>query len=173
MAGWLIDPSPSLESRGHRLRRAALLAAAAIAPDLDLLIGGHRGPSHGIGAAVFLGALVWMVRARGAEARREGAGRFAFASGVAYASHTLLDWLGSDNSPPIGVMALWPLSREYYESTLHVFMSISRRYWLPDFWTHNLRAVARELAILGPAAALVWFARRRRPGTRGATRREQ
>jgi hypothetical protein len=58
-------------------------------------------------------------------------------------------------------MALWPASRDYYESGLHVFMAISRRYWLPGFWTYNLRALARELVILAPVAAAVVFFRRR------------
>jgi hypothetical protein len=80
---------------------------------------------------------------------------------AAYASHTLLDWLGSDTSPPIGIMALWPVSREYSESRLHLFMAISRRYWLPEFWSYNLRALLRELAILLPVLAAVTLLRRR------------
>jgi hypothetical protein len=82
--------------------------------------------------------------------------------GAAYATHTLLDWLGTDSSAPIGIMALWPVSRGYYESPFHVFMAISRRYWLPDFWMFNARAVARELALLGPVLGLVLWLRRTR-----------
>ena len=80
---------------------------------------------------------------------------------AACASHTLLDWLGTDTAPPIGIMALWPFSRGYYESQLHVFMAISRRYWLPEFWTYNLRALVRELVILLPVVGLVIRYRRR------------
>ena len=58
-------------------------------------------------------------------------------------------------------MALWPFSRDYYESSLHVFMAISRRYWLPEFWTYNLYALARELLILVPIALVVLLVRRR------------
>jgi hypothetical protein len=58
-------------------------------------------------------------------------------------------------------MALWPFSRDYYESHLHVFMAISRRYWLPEFWTYNLRALARELLILVPIVGIVICYRRR------------
>lgn len=156
-AGWLIGPAPQGASRAHVVGRAAAFVAAALAPDLDLLAGGHSGPAHGLGAAVLVGALVWalvwMVRAAGSA--RGDAARLACATAVAYGSHTLLDWLGSDSSPPIGVMALWPVSREYYESSLHVFMAISRRYWLPEFWTYNLRALARELLILGPLFVVV------------------
>ena len=51
-------------------------------------------------------------------------------------------------------MALWPVSRTHYESSLHVFRAISRRYWQPDFWTANLAALGRELAILVPILLL-------------------
>jgi hypothetical protein len=53
------------------------------------------------------------------------------------------------------------VSRGYYESHLHLFMAISRRYWLPEFWTYNLRALGRELLILLPLLTLVLVLRRR------------
>lgn len=86
--------------------------------------------------------------------------RLAVAVAAAYATHTLLDWLGTDTSAPIGIMALWPFSRNTYESPAHVFMAISRRYWLPAFWTDNLIALGRELLVLLPIAAVVMRARR-------------
>ena len=70
--------------------------------------------------------------------------------------------VGTDSSPPIGIMALWPFSRNYYESPWHIFMAISRRYWLPEFWTYNLRALARELLILVPLTTIVLVMRRGR-----------
>ena len=136
-------------------RRIATYAAAGMAADLDLLVGAHSGPSHGIGAALIVGIVSWLV------ARPRDAA-LACAIALAYASHTLLDWLGSDSSPPIGIMALWPFSHEYFESTWHVFMAISRRYWLPEFWTVNLLALGRELLILVPLAAIVHLIRRSR-----------
>src|SRR5262249_40103231 len=81
----------------------------------------------------------------------------AIAVGVAaaWSSHILLDWLGNDTSPPIGIMALWPFSDGYYQSSLLLFDAISRRYWLPqEFIWGNLRAVAKEVLILGPIAWL-------------------
>jgi inner membrane protein len=116
-------------------------------PDVDLLIGGHRGPSHSLTAALLVGVAVLIVS-------REK--RLALASAVAYASHVLLDWLGSDTSSPIGIMALWPFTRDYYQSQVHLFDSVSRRYWLPEFWTHNFRAVGWELVVLLP---LAWIGR--------------
>jgi hypothetical protein len=75
----------------------------------------------------------------------------------------LLDWLGRDSSPPIGVMALWPVSRGYFESAFHVFMPISRRF--EQGWTlvfQNALAVCLELVILMPILFLVTLLRRRR-----------
>jgi hypothetical protein len=158
-AGWVVDPPPRQDTRAA-IQRTLTFSALGMSPDLDLLFGAHSGPTHGLGAAVLVGFVAWLcLRALG----RGGGGTMASACGLAYASHTLLDWLGTDSSPPIGIMALWPVGRDYYESHLHVFMAISRRYWLPEFWTYNLRALVRELAILLPAAALVFFTRRRRP----------
>jgi hypothetical protein len=88
----------------------------------------------------------------------------ALAAGAAYGSHILLDWMGSDDTPPIGIMALWPFTDAFYQSDLYWFMAISRRYWLANFWTHNLTAVFWEIVLLGPlAAAIVWWRHRRPP----------
>ena len=154
-AGWLVAPAP----RAVRLPRVLLFAAAAVAPDLDLLAGAHSGPTHGVCTAVIVGVVAWVaLRTAGPESARPGTSAMAIAA--AYGSHTLLDWLGTDTSAPIGIMALWPFSHEYYESPLHVFMAISRRYWLPDFWTYNLVALGWELLLLLPIVAASLFFRR-------------
>jgi membrane-bound metal-dependent hydrolase YbcI (DUF457 family) len=150
----------------------AVFAVVGVIPDFDLLAAVHRGPTHSLTAAAIAGVAAWMWCAAGPAWRRRVTGqevrrrsnalRLALAVSAAYATHTLLDWLGADTSSPIGIMALWPASRGYYESQRHVFLAISRRYWLPDFWTLNLHAVARELAILGPLAAVVVWLRTRK-----------
>jgi inner membrane protein len=160
-AGWLVD-------RPGTVARTVVFGLAGTAADVDLFFGAHSGPTHGLGAAVIAGILVAAVlsvrlNAEATRSAKEGAIKFCGAVMAAYASHTLLDWLGTDLSPPIGIMALWPFSGDYYESQLHVFRAISRRYWLPEFWASNLRALAGELAILLPLTALVFFARRRPP----------
>src|SRR6185295_13774052 len=95
-AGWVVAP-PAL-ARGAMLRRAAVYALVAASPDLDLVAGAHSGPTHGLGAALIAGALAWLFlrSSRGAHAVP-----VAFGIAAAYASHTLLDWLGTDTSPPI------------------------------------------------------------------------
>ncbi len=179
-AGWLVRPGDSSRGLGRLsftrrdCRLLALFAVAGAAPDLDLLAGAHSGPTHGIGAAALAGALTFGLLAwrsivgRGqtptAGARGQAPWRLAAAVAAAYATHILLDWLGTDTSAPIGIMALWPFSHHYYESSAHVFMAISRRYWLPEFWTWNLVALGRELLILVPIAVLVVTLRRRWSG---------
>ncbi len=112
--------------------------------------------THSLGAALIAGVGA-LVLARGRERR------LALALTIAWASHVLFDWLGSDTTPPLGVMALWPLSREYYFSNAFIFEAISRRYWLDGFWRHNLLAVASELFLLAPILVFVsWIKRRRR-----------
>ena len=129
-------------SRALLDRSLVICAVAACLPDIDFLLGPAQ---HGD------------AQPRLRRLRRPGrAGLAAIADAwrwlcsLASASHVLFDWLGSDDFPPLGVMALWPLSREFYFADAFVFDAISRRYWLPNFITHNLLAVLREIAILLP-----------------------
>ena len=149
-AGWFVA------RRARSPRRSAagdvvVFAVAGMAADLDLIFGLHRGPTHGIGTACLVGIVAYLATRRRL---------LAAAVAAAYGSHTLLDWLGTDTSAPIGIMALWPFSREFFHSGLHVFQAISRRYGLPGFWTLNLLALLRELLILGPIVALAGYLRR-------------
>jgi membrane-bound metal-dependent hydrolase YbcI (DUF457 family) len=160
-AGWMVAPADA--TRKVLLRRVALYGLVAASPDLDLLAGAHSGPTHGLGAAALVGATGWLfLRSR----RVPNAMRIGVAIAAAYASHTLLDWLGTDTSPPVGIMALWPFSRGYYESSVHVFMAISRRYWLSEFWVYNARALVREMVILLPIVLAVVGRRSRRRARR-------
>jgi membrane-bound metal-dependent hydrolase YbcI (DUF457 family) len=130
-------------------------ALAAVAPDLDFLWGRHNMETHSLGAAVMAGlAVLGITRGRG--------GRLALAVTLAWSSHVLFDWLGSDTTPPLGVMALWPLNSEYYFANAFVFEAISRRTWLPNFWAHNLTAVLLEILYVGPWLALMALLRLRR-----------
>ena len=157
-SGWLIRGNRIDKAPGRR--EAVLFAGLGALADFDLLFGMHSGPTHGIGAAVLAGAFAW---APWIQVSGRARMTLAFACVLAFASHILLDWLGSDTSPPIGIMALWPFSREYYESNLHVFMAVSRRVWQPEiFWIQNLTALLRELLILVPPVLVIgwWRARR-------------
>ena len=128
----------------------AVCAIAAVAPDLDFLWGRHNMETHSLGAAIFAGLAV-MAWTRGRHPR------LALAVMLAWSSHVLFDWLGSDDTPPLGVMAFWPIAREFYFADAFVFEAISRRYWLDNFIPHNAWAVAKEILILGPAAGALWL----------------
>jgi membrane-bound metal-dependent hydrolase YbcI (DUF457 family) len=139
---------------GYAIAPSAVLlcAVAGAAPDVDFLWGRHNQETHSIAAAMAAGLVVlaW---------KRDA--RLAAAVTIAWLSHVLFDWLGSDTTPPLGVKALWPLSSDYYFSNAFFFEAISRRYWLDNFISHNLWAVAREILILGPPLAIVMAIRLR------------
>jgi membrane-bound metal-dependent hydrolase YbcI (DUF457 family) len=154
-------PAPSSTGASGRWPGPTVLlaSAAAVAPDLDFLWGRHNMETHSLGAAG-LAALVVLLWTRGRGVR------MAVIVGLAWSSHVLFDWLGSDTTPPLGVMALWPVSSAFYFANAFVFEAISRRYWLAGFWAHNLWAVLTEVVMLAPiaAAAAAWRTRSRLPG---------
>ena len=154
--GWLAV-RPAAPNRALTLQ-VALLAAIGIAPDLDLLIGRHSAETHSLGAAVLVASLaawgMWPVAA--------GRWRIFAAVLLAWAIHPALDMLALDTSAPHGVMILWPFSREHFQTGLSTFTAISRRYWMPGFVEYTVLAVLREVAILAPLLALIWWMRRPR-----------
>jgi membrane-bound metal-dependent hydrolase YbcI (DUF457 family) len=125
---------------------AAILSVVAGAPDLDLLVHSHRAESHSVGAALIAGLAALII---------SRSPRWAAAVTLAWTSHVLLDWLSNDTRPPLGVMALWPFTRDYYKASIEIFPPVSRRYWESRFWIYNLWAVFVELLVLLPLTALV------------------
>ncbi|HEX6162888.1 MAG TPA: metal-dependent hydrolase [Vicinamibacterales bacterium] len=160
-------PSPVGHALGGLIVGAAvapsallLCTIAGVLPDIDFAWGGHNRQTHSIGAAMIAGLVVlaW-----------KRSPRLAVAVALSWSTHVLFDWLGSDDTPPLGVMALWPINSKFYFADAFVFEAISRRYWLDNFITHNAWAVIKEVLILGPITviAFLWQVRRRyrRPGT--------
>jgi membrane-bound metal-dependent hydrolase YbcI (DUF457 family) len=139
-----------LEAWGLRLGGAsATVVLAAMVPDVDFLWGRHNAETHSLGAATIAGLIV-LAWTRGRQPM------LALAVAFAWSTHVVFDWLGSDDTPPLGVMALWPFSDGYYFANAYVFEAISRRYWLSNFISHNAYAVAKEILILGPIAFVCW-----------------
>ena len=143
-----LDPPAAKRPIDTALLAMLPFAALGMLPDLDLLFGVHSMYTHSVGAALLVLLVARMVT---------GGWRWAVAAALAYGSHILLDWLGHDTTPPIGVMALWPFTAAYYQSDLHLFLPISRRYWVAGFLAHNLTAVAREIISVGPLAFLAYW----------------
>ena len=158
-------------------RRAVVTVGAAMAPDLDFgwrLVDGmnhHQAQGHSLGVGMAVAALVAAVAAA---ARVPRALSLGLAALLGWCSHILLDLLNVDNTPPIGLMALWPFSTAYYKSPWPVFLDIGRTLnWRTV--RHDAVAIAWELAVLCPLLVAVWRARSRRPSGAwdGARIREQ
>ena len=129
-------------------RGLGALALVGVVADIDFVFGVHRGLTHSMGATLVAGVVAAAVVRRGRVVT-------ALVVAAAYASHVVLDWLGADPGTPSGVMALWPLTREFYLSDPQVFLRVCREYWLVECWWHNLAAVGRELLVLVPVVAIV------------------
>lgn len=146
-AGTLIGGAAETDGDRSRLVRwLALLAVLGMLPDADFLVGAHREASHSVGAVLLVvGGGVLVVPRQP---------RIWAATGAAYLTHVVLDWLGTDTVAPFGLMALWPIDTAFYMSSVELFHPVCRQYWLVDCWTSLGRAVAVELAVLGPFAAV-------------------
>lgn len=155
-AGWTVA-APATPRR-TRVWQMVWLAGLGIAPDFDLLIDRHSKETHSIGAAVIAAGVATLLRLPIASSRA----RIFLAAFAAWVSHPLLDMFGEDSSPPIGVMLLWPFSKEHFKLPLSVFSSIYRQWREPGFTAHNLEAMLWEAAILVPVLLLVYALRRRR-----------
>jgi membrane-bound metal-dependent hydrolase YbcI (DUF457 family) len=159
--GWLAARSSRLD---RPVLAAAIFAGLGAVPDLDILVEGtHRLYTHSIAAVglVALLAAMSLRRAGGRIADASSRRALVIAATAAYASHLLLDWLGDDRSVPIGIRALWPFTDAYFQSELRWFPPVERRYWLPGFWTANLRAIGWEMLVLSPLVAIAVWARAR------------
>jgi hypothetical protein len=157
--GWMVArPAPSKRTL---VAQVLVLGTIGVAPDLDLLVGRHSAETHSVGAALIVAGIaawgLWPVAAT--------RWRVFGAVLLAWAVHPMLDMLALDTSAPHGVMILWPFSQEHYQSGWSVFTAISRRYWIPGFVSYTVFAVVREIVILAPVLAVIWWWRRSRPAT--------
>jgi membrane-bound metal-dependent hydrolase YbcI (DUF457 family) len=164
-AAWSVERIPA----GRRARPISTIstgltltcAVLGAAPDLDLLVPGlHRTVTHSVGAIgiviiVAAGVTGWVTRKSEHRVAPEGRIgnilRIAAICGAAYASHILLDWLGSDSNPPFGIQALWPFSHQWFIAPWTIFPMTERRsfFSLAAIAT-NGKAVGVEVIVLGP-----------------------
>ena len=137
--------------------RTAVTVACALAPDLDFLahpfgVRWHQRHTHSIGAAVIAGVVVAAMAAARGSPRWRGLGLAAF---LGWISHVGLDFLNVDTHPPIGIMALWPLSGGFFKFPWPIFMDIGRTLdW--NMVRHNTLAVGWEALSLGALLVLCW-----------------
>jgi membrane-bound metal-dependent hydrolase YbcI (DUF457 family) len=154
-AGWAIA-RPATPRRAL-IVQSSILAVVGAAPDLDLLINRHSAETHSLGAAVIVATLAAWMAWPVADTRW----RIWLAVALAWATHPLLDALADDSSPPIGIMAFWPVTRVYVHAAWTVFDSIYRHWWETGFLSHNLLAIAKEIALLAPITGAVGWIRGR------------
>ena len=155
LAGLVVHVATAPDVRDRRW--AMVMVACANAADVDFafrLIDGrnhHQQWTHSVGCAALAGLVTAAVTRRP---------RLALAAALAWSTHVLLDWLGRDTAPPIGLQALWPFSHEYWKSPLLIFLDVGRQ---PTWSTvvHNAQAAALETVILLPVLALALALRRR------------
>jgi membrane-bound metal-dependent hydrolase YbcI (DUF457 family) len=137
------------------------VVGAALAPDLDLLFrfvdgkNHHNHETHSLTAAILAGLLAAAVLRALQVARASALG---LATGLAWTTHVVLDFLNRDTNPPIGIMALWPWSDDFYKVPWPIFLDIGRRLDVETL-VHNLVAAAWEGVVLVP---VLWAALRYR-----------
>ena len=112
--------------------------------------------THSLGAAVARGC--W--RCWPGRANRGKHPRLALAVTLAWSTHVLFDWLGSDDTPPLGVMALWPLSSTFYFADAYCLRGDLAALLAAELLDAQPLAVAKEIVILAPLAALAWGSER-------------
>jgi inner membrane protein len=144
-----------IDGRRSSPRLVATCAVLATLPDLDLLaLRFHRTATHSVAAVLLV--LIIAAALTGKVTRW----RVAVMCAAAYASHLLLDWLGADFSSPAGIQLLWPFSDRFFMSGWDVFDQTERRHLFSKAaMSQNIRAIAREIALLVPVAAGLWLIR--------------
>ncbi len=151
-----------------RQEDSALFAGAlfaACAADLDFGISFLAGQNyhhyftHSLGFATFFGVAAYFF-ARWVQ--RPQPGRTAWILAAAYLTHIVLDLFSKDTNAPFGVELLWPFSNGFTIADIIVFDHIRRGTLAELFGLHNWLAVAREVAVVGPVVAVIWWRRRRR-----------
>ena len=161
LAAW---PRPLMRTP---LRDAALFALFAQAPDLDFIPGimigepaaFHHGISHSLGFAFLAGLVMsWVGYLRGG---KTGALRWGVALGLVYLFQVLLDAVGLDTKPPVGVPLLWPFTGAYFYLDPPLFGDVRRSFDWPTI-LHNLRVAGVEALCFGlPALLVLWYRIRR------------
>jgi inner membrane protein len=169
---------------GRRRSPSSLVATCALlgaVADLDLLLpGSHRSFTHSLTAVAFIFIVAAAVtgevtrlratryggQGRGLASRYGGQGggqgrwRIALLCACAYATHLLLDWLGSDTLPPYGLQLFWPFINRFFVSGLNLFAETERRHLFSGpTLVQNLWAAAQEVAILAPITGALWLVR--------------
>ena len=143
---------------------AVLFVALANLPDVDFLIGYllasdprayHQGPTHTLLFALGVGSLVGVA----AHTRlRMGRWPAAAACVLAIGSHLVVDLFTGPSpglNPTPGIALLWPFSAAPWTAPVTLFLGIRHESVAVLIGPDNMRAILREVLILGPFTALL------------------
>lgn len=162
LAGYGVSLLLGRRGEPRPLLPALVAVAASLAPDLDFLPGllrgspalYHHGISHSLGFALAAGLLAALLLPLPGWRRRT----VFWLVFLAYSSHLLLDLVGPDARPPLGIPLFWPLSPDYHLSPLTLLLGVRHSgvtaaptaEWIAAIlhW-YNLVAVALELLLVG------------------------
>lgn len=163
-------PSGSRPSRVSFQTSLATCVALAVLPDADLLYQPiHRAFTHSVGSTILVTIIATVVTGW-VTGRRSVT--FGLLCGIAWGSHSMLDWLGADPNPPRGIKMFWPFSDQWFISGWDLFRGTERRrIFTIASMVYNARTVAQEIAMLAPiTVALYWWRAR---GARAAEPRSR
>jgi membrane-bound metal-dependent hydrolase YbcI (DUF457 family) len=155
----------------HLWMPVLVIVIAANFPDIDFLFGWrngnpnqyHQGWTHSIlFVAVVLVPIWWFSRSLFAQYSLPGFQILA----LAMASHLLLDILGHDTRPPVGIPLFWPFSELRVKSPIMIFPAVHKAsdsglFIHSLFSLHNLKVAGVETGIIGGVYALFRVGRRR------------
>jgi membrane-bound metal-dependent hydrolase YbcI (DUF457 family) len=175
LAGVSVALAAQTAARPISWRFGAACAVLAALPDADLAVAPalHRTVTHSVTSALVLmiiaaGVTGWVTRSADGRPMWPQAWRVGLICGLAWASHLVLDWLGSDPSPPRGIQLLWPFSERWFISGANLFPGTERRNPFTLAATiQNARAALFELVLMGTIAGTLWWARHGRSGRWG------
>lgn len=129
----------------------------ALFGNLTLANSVHRYFTHTLLFAVVVGlAALGILRMLG-KPRRIRSAAVLFACLVA---HILLDLLGKDYRPPIGVPFLWPFVRRSFSLPVQIFPSLLKDTYAEIVSLHNIGVMAFEVLVLGGLFAIVVAAKK-------------
>ncbi len=162
LTGQLHGAGAAHRPKRQRYIAIALFAAVSVLPDADLILVacgvhdsgaiGHRGASHSLFTALFVGAVCGLL----ARTLKLPPLRTALAIAVAMGSHGLLDAVGEGGR---GIPLLWPLSDHRFMSPWRVLPDAPR---IEDYLCrHGITSLAVEFLYFLPLMAYVLWPRRR------------
>ena len=159
LAGLSVLNWQTTKGRSQSWMRILWIAIAANLPDIDFLFGWfsgnpnqyHQEMTHSLlFTAGMVGIVWWLARSSFDGFPLHGLLMLAAAAGL----HLLLDILGSDTRPPVGIPLFWPFSEIRVSSPWSVFPSVYKSSDSSTFIRsllslHNLKVAGVETGVIG------------------------